>query len=181
MPGMKSIFNFIIKFLGTVVVIILIIGLGTLTAFLLFEHIYYVGETIVPEVVGDSLSVAQQKLYKANLKISISAEEFDDQIPQNHILKQDPAAGTKLKQRREIKVVVSKGEKRVTINIPDVRNKNLEEAINIIKESGLTVGKVAYVSHFSIPKNKVISQTPEPGRAILEDNTINLLVSLGNY
>jgi len=181
MLEIKGIFNFIFKFFGTLIVVIFAIGLGALAAFLLFENIYEVGETTVPRVVGDNLSVAQKKLYQANLKISILSEEFNETVPQNHIIKQEPTAGTKVKQHREIKVVVSKGTKSFTLYIPDIRNKDLEEAINIIKESGLTVGKIAYVSHFSIPKNRVISQTPEPGMATLNDNTINLLVSSGNY
>jgi len=180
MLKIKNIFNLIRTFFITIIITLLVLGMGALAAFLLFENIYYVGETEVPQVTDISLEAAQEKLYKANLKISISAEEFNDKLPRNYIIKQEPEAGTKVKQNREIRVILSKGAEKLILNIPDVRYKDLEEAINIIKDNGFKVGKIAYASHFSISKNKVISQSPEPGM-ITSNNNINLLVSSGNY
>ena len=127
------------------------------------------------------MEVAQEKLYKAGLQIKVAGEEFNDKIAQNSIIKQDPIARSIVKEHREVNVVVSKGGKFFTVNIPDLRNKELKEAITIIQEYGLTLGKITYTSHFSIPKEKVIAQVPEPGDINTKDKTVNLLVSKGPY
>lgn len=176
-----KIFNYILKTFVIIIFIIFIVGAGILCAFLVFQNVFYVPDTVVPEVVGDELEVAQEKLYNAGLKIYISGEEFNERVPKNHIIKQDPAAGSKVKEQREINIVVSKGGKLFTVNIPDLRNKDLKEAIAIIEKNGLTLGKISYASHFSIPKGKVIAQVPEPGNVTINDKTINLLVSKGTY
>lgn len=181
MNWIGRIFNYIFKTFATIIFIIFIAGAGIVCAFLVFQSVFYIPDTIVPEVVGDELEVAQEKLYNAGLKIYISGEEFNERVPKNHIIKQDPSAGSKVKEQREVNVVVSKGVKLFTVKIPDLRNKDLKEAIAIIKKNGLTLGKITYVSHFSIPKDKVIAQMPEPGNVTINDKTVNLLVSKGTY
>lgn len=161
--------------------LIFFIGAGGLCAFLIFQEVFYVPDTVVPSVIGNNLEVAQEKLNTAGLQIKISGEEFNENFFQNSVIKQDPLAGSKVKKQREIYVVVSKGGKSYTINIPDLRNKELKEAISIIRENGLTLGKVTYTNHFSIPKESIIAQVPEPGNVTTKDKIVNLLVSKGSY
>jgi len=78
-------------------------------------------------------------------------------------------------------VVVSKGSEVIVLNIPDLRNKELNEATALIEENGLTLGRVTYTNHFSVPKDVVITQTPEPGNVNSSSKEVNLLVSKGPY
>ncbi|MCK4309743.1 MAG: PASTA domain-containing protein [Candidatus Atribacteria bacterium] len=181
MVWIGRIFYFIFKPFITLIFLIFIVIAGGVCAFLIFQNVFYVPDTIVPSVIGDELGVAQEKLYTAGLQIKVSGEEFNENISQNSIIKQDPVAGSKVKEHREIYVVVSKGDKVITVNIPDLINKELKEAITIIQEYGLTLGKITYTYHFSIPKEKVIAQKPEPGNITSKDKTVNLLVSKGSY
>ena len=181
MKWIGRISHFIFKPFITLIFLIFIVIAGGVCAFLIFQNVFYVPDTIVPSVIGDGLEVAQEKLYKAGLQIKVSGEEFNENISQNSIIKQDPIAGSKVKEHREIYVVVSKGDKFFSVNIPDLRNKELKEAITIIQEYGLTLGKITYTYHFSIPKEKVIAQKPEPGNITSKDKTVNLLVSKGSY
>ncbi len=176
-----NIFYSILKPLAMVIFVALAIGVGVIGALLAFQNIFYVPDTVVPDLIGEELEAAREKLQDAGLGISVSGEEFNEKISENRIIKQKPPAGSKVKKNREIQVVISKGSKSFTVNIPDLRNKDLEEAINLLEEKGLTVGKITYVSHFSIPQDKVIAQTPEPGEATVSDKTVNLLVSKGTY
>jgi len=176
-----SILRFILKsFIATALVIFVIIA-GISCAFLAFQNVFDVSNTTVPSIVGDELKAAQQKLYNAGLKIYISGEESDERISQNKIISQDPASGTKVKLNREIYVVVSTGSKVMLVNIPDLRNKELKEATAIIEEYGLVLGRITYTSHFSVPRDVVIAQTPDPGNANTITKNINLLVSKGPY
>jgi len=176
-----SIFRFILKsFIATAFVIFVIIA-GMICAFLVFQNVFDVSTTVVPSIVGDELKVAQGKLYNAGLKIYISGEEPNERISQNKIVSQNPASGSKVKMNREINVVVSTGSKVMVVNIPDLRNKELKEATALIEEYGLILGRITYTNHFSVPKDVVIAQIPEPGNVNTITKNINLLVSKGSY
>ncbi len=181
MDWIGKIFRFIFKSFLTTAFIIFLVGAGALSALLAFQNMFDVSDTVVPSVIGDELNVAQEKLYDAGLKIYVSGEEFNEKISQNKIIAQDPAGRAKVKKNREIYVVVSKGSKVIALNIPDLRNKELKEATAIIEEYDLTLGKITYTYHFSLPKDVVIAQTPEPGNINSNSKNVNLLVSKGPY
>ena len=181
MDWIGKIFRFIFKSFLATAFIIFVVGAGALSAFLVFQNVFDVSDTVVPSVIGDELNVAQEKLYDAGLKIYVSGEEFNEKISQNKIIAQDPAGRAKVKKNREIYVVVSKGSKVIALNIPDLRNKELKEATAIIEEYDLTLGKITYTYHFSLPKDVVIAQTPEPGNINSNSKNVNLLVSKGPY
>jgi len=181
MDWIGKIFRFIFKSFLTTVFIIFVVGAGALSAFLMFQNMSDVSDTVIPSVIGDELNVAQEKLYDAGLKIYVSGEEFDDRISMNKIITQDPASGVKVKKNREVYVVISKGSKVTALNIPDLRNKELKEAADLIEEFGLVLDRITYTNHFSIPKDVVIAQIPEPGNINTNSKNINLLVSKGPY
>jgi len=181
MDWIGKIFRFIFKSFLTTAFIIFTLIAGGVCAFLVFQNVFNVSDTVVPSVIGDELNVAQEKLYDAGLKIYVSGEEFNEGISQNKIIDQDPASGAKVKKNREIYVVVSKGAKVMILNIPDLRNKELKEATALIEEYDLTLGRVTYTNHFSVPKDVVIAQTPEPGNVNSNSKEVNLLVSKGPY
>ena len=176
-----KIFNFILKSLVSIILLIFIVIAGGVSAFIIYQNVYSVPNTVVPSVIGDELKVAQEKLYNAGLQLKVSGEEFDEKISPNKIITQNPASGTTVKKNREIYVVVSKESKAIALNIPDLISKELEEATAIIEKYGFTLGKVTYTNHPSVPQGVVIAQTPEPGNINSGNNTINLLVSKGSY
>jgi hypothetical protein len=56
-------------------------------------------------------------------------------------------------------VVVSKGSKVITLNIPDLKNKELKEATVIIEEYDLILGRITYTNHFTSPRTWLL---PKP-------------------
>jgi len=181
MDWIGKIFRFIFNSFFTIVFIIFVVIAGAACGFLLFQNMFDVSDTVVPSVVGDELNVAQEKLYDAGLNIYVSGEEFNERISRNKIIAQDPASGAKVKKNREIYVVVSKGSKVIALTIPDLKNKELKEATVIIEEFGLILGRITYTNHFTVPKDVVIAQTPEPGNVNSNSKEVNLLVSKGPY
>lgn len=181
MNWIGKIFRFILKSFVATSFIIFVVGAGGLSAFLVFQNMFDVSDAVVPSVIGDELNVAQEKLYDAGLKIYVSGEEFDERISRNKIIAQDPAGGAEVKKNRKIYVVVSKGSKIMVLNIPDLKNKELKEATIIIEEFGLILGRITYTNHFTVPKDVVITQTPEPGNINSNSKNVNLLVSKGPY
>jgi len=181
MDWIGKIFRFIFKLFLTTAFIIFVVGAGAVCGFLVFQNMFDVSDTVVPSVTGDELNVAQEKLYDAGLKIYVSGEEFNERVSRNKIIAQDPASGAKVKKNREIYVVVSKGSKVIALTIPDLKNKKLKEATALIEEYDLILGRITYTNHFSVPKDMVIAQTPEPGNVKINSKEVNLLVSKGTY
>jgi len=181
MDWIGKIFRFVFKSFLTTTLIIFVVIAGATCALLAFQNMFVVSDTVVPPVIGDEIKIAQEKLYDAGLRIYISGEEFDERISRNKIITQNPAGGAKVKKNREIYVVVSKGSKVIALTIPDLKNKEIKEATALIEERGLILGKITYTNHFSVPKDVVIAQTPEPGNVKINSKEVNLLVSKGPY
>jgi len=177
----EKIFYTVFKSIASLIIFLCIFIVGGLSALFIFQNIFSVPDTVVPSVIHENLETAQEMIYNAGLKIIISGEEHNNQIPKNLIIKQKPISDSVIKENREVKVILSKGRKFVTITIPNLKNKNYDEAVSIIKEYGLILGRVTLTNHFSIPKDQVITQIPEPGDILGEDKKINLLVSNGPY
>ncbi|MEA2021545.1 MAG: PASTA domain-containing protein [Candidatus Caldatribacteriota bacterium] len=177
----EKIFYTVFKSIASLLFFLFIFIVAGLSALFVFQNIFSIPNTVVPSVIHDNLEIAQEKIYNAGLKIIISGEEHNNQLPKNLIIKQKPVSGSVIKENREVEVMLSKGRKLVTITIPDLKNKNYDKAVSIIKEYGLILGRVTLTNHFSIPKDQVITQIPEPGDILAEDKKINLLVSNGPY
>lgn len=177
----EKIFYAVFKSVATFLFILFLVIIGGLSALFVFQNIFSVPDTVVPSVIHENLEIAQEKIYNAGLKIVISGEEYNNQVSENLIIKQKPDSGSVIKENREVEVILSKGRKLVAITIPDLKDKNYDEAVSIIKEYGLVLGKVTLTNHFSIPKGQVITQIPKPGNILTEDKKINLLVSNGHY
>jgi len=134
-------------------------------------------EIEVPDLVGKSLSEADQMLESRGLYLKIRAEDNDPAMPKGHVLSQDIAAGTLVRGQAEIKVVISKGPDAHLI--PSVIGVRLEEARKLFSEKGLTVSRVMQVHSEKAAKDTVIAQKPSPDEWTGE--TISLVVSEGPY
>ena len=177
----KKMVFFIFKSISFLLLAIVIIAIGGLSALYVFQNIFAVPDTIVPSVIGDNLKTAQEKINSTGLKIVVEKEEYNRQVEENHIIAQNPVPNSKIKENREVKIVLSKGKKVELIEIPDLQNMRLDEAISLIEENGMILGRVTVTHHFSVPKDRIISQVPAPGDILSDAKTINLLVSDGKY
>ncbi|MCZ4369860.1 PASTA domain-containing protein [Enterococcus lactis] len=71
------------------------------------------GEVVVPDVSDLSEASARETLAKAKLEVATKTEEIaDDKIEEGNVVKTDPAAGTTVKQKREVTLYISSGTKK---------------------------------------------------------------------
>ena len=80
MNWIVKIFNIILKSLVSIIFIIFIVLAGGVSAFIIYQNVYSVPNTVVPSIIGEELKVAQEKLYNAGLQIKVSSDEFDEKI-----------------------------------------------------------------------------------------------------
>lgn len=156
---------------------IILLAIGLISGHLTFELLSY-GKTVeMPDLRGKNIEEAQMLLSANKLYLRVDGEEYDNYLPQGFILRQDIKSGYKLKEGREIGVILSKGPR--IRDVPDLIGKTLDSAETILKDKGLRINKIIYVHSSHAEKNIILAQRPEP----LEKggNFFTVVVSLGNF
>jgi len=151
--------------------------LGLSFGYATFKILSFSRTVEVPSLVNITLLEANEALNKAGLYLKIEGEDYDSSISAGKILRQDVPAGNKVKEKRAIKVVVSKGPR--VYSVPSMVNEDLGDAETALLQKGLKIGKVIYVHSDAVEKGKVVAQKPEPDERLTE--SITVLVSLGPY
>lgn len=156
-----------------------LIALALFSGLLTIHYIFAVGEVAVPDVIGEDTVYAADLLAEQHLKLKTVDQQFDPKVKPDHILAQDPPAGTMLKKHQVVRVILSKGAEASTI--PDVVGKRWQEATRTIKQQKFRLGNVAYVHTTEAPIDHIVTQTPPPYTEASMRTAIDLLVSLGPH
>jgi beta-lactam-binding protein with PASTA domain len=166
--------NNLIKFPLYILAFIL---LGLVFGYLTFKVLSFSRTVEVPELYGKSPLEANKLLTKYGLYLKIEGEDYDSTVPAGNILRQDEPAGNKVKERRSIKVVISKGPR--VKSIPLLVNETLLNAESILLQKGLKITKVIRVHSDTVEKDRIVAQKPGPDEQVSDQITV--LVSLGPY
>ena len=129
----------------------------------------------VPDVRNQTLDDAQQALDEAKLEYGDPMERYDEKIAKGRVITTAPAPGTALRRNAAVDVVVSKGPR--PIKIPDFTGKPAEPAEAALEKRGFEVDTTE-VNNDTVPKGRVISQSPDSGTGQKGD-VISLVVSKG--
>ena len=166
------------KVISTIVGLILLFSLslgGTLFAL----NVTNPAEVEMPNVVGLSKEEAQKEVEVAKLKFEVEKEEYNKEIPEGHVISQNPTymeRFNKVKEGSTVSVVISKGQEKATV--PNVKGKEKEEAIKLIEEAKLKAEVIEETSK-TVKEGFVISQETEPDTEAFAGDTIKIHVSTG--
>ncbi len=134
-------------------------------------------EFTLPDYTNQPLVQVDLLLREKNLTYQISSEEYASDKEKGTILKQYPVAGSKVKEGRIIKLIVSQGTKMVPI--PAVAGKSVRQAMLDLETAGLTVGEVAWAVSDTIPEKVVVFSYPAVGVEVPLGSKVNLMVNRG--
>jgi beta-lactam-binding protein with PASTA domain len=151
--------------------------LGLIFGYLTFKVLSFSRTVEIPELSGKSVLEANKLLTDRGLYLKIEGEDYDTTVPTGHIIRQGIPAGNKVKERRAIKVVISKGLR--VRSIPLLVGKTLLESESFLLEKGLKISKIIPVHSSTVEKDRIIAQKPEPHEQV--SDYITILVSLGPY
>ncbi len=137
-----------------------------------------VADVQIPDVVGKTSDEAKSIIEENNLKFEIKSEEYDEEIEAGKIISQDPAfkPNYSIKEKSTISVVVSKGQKIVTV--PKVTGKEIQEAEDELTELGLKV-EIQEEESKKVEEGYVIKQDLAANTEVNAGSTIILTVSKG--
>lgn len=130
----------------------------------------------VPDLVQQTLQQAQLALDTARLKTGRLQEAYDDVVRPGAVLRQDPAAGSRVPIDSPVTLVISRGP--TQIDMPALVGRRLEAARRLLDERSLTITYLRTVASTDVEPGTVIEQTPAAGAQIRPGHvTITLTVS----
>ena len=134
------------------------------------------GTMTAPDLVGLSLDDARRVLDSVGLQFSLGDERASADVPRNGVLAQSPPAGASVPQRGSVTLDISAGPRQ--IRIPSVAGLTVDEARNVLSDSGLSAGSVQDETSSS-PRGEVLRSKPDAGRFVGEGAPVDLIVSAG--
>ncbi len=167
---MKRVVNYIIIFL-------IIIAAGLVSGLILFNLIFSTKEVYVPDLRGTDSVTALGMLNDKQLNMVVAGQEYSPTLARNHVISQEPEPNSKVKKKKNIKVVLSLGSRKLVV--PDVVGISLREAQMALSQRGLKLSRVSAVYDAEKPRDTVIAQIPPQGRALEKGQDISLLLSAG--
>ncbi|MBM4137316.1 MAG: PASTA domain-containing protein [Nitrospira sp.] len=154
-----------------------LIFVGLVFGYLTFKILSFSRTVEVPALYGKNLVEANELLTGKGLYLKIEGEDYDSNVPPGYILRQDVPAGNKVKERRGIKVIISKGPR--VHSVPVLVNETLLNAEYLLFQKGLKIAKVIRVHSDTVEKDMILAQKPTPDERV--SDTITVLVSLGPH
>lgn len=131
----------------------------------------------VPDLKGRSIAAALDQLAPLSLGLRKSGVEFNASVPISSVLRQDPLAGTVVREGKTVRVIVSQGGQ--TVLAPAVVGLPLRNAEMMLRQSQLALGEVSESYSLKQDKGMVLSQDPKAEASVERDALVNLVVSGG--
>ena len=141
------------------------------------------GEKIpVPDLHGLELDEVKNLLDELELRYEIRDSLFEENMPRNSVLKQDPDTGEFVKEGRIIYLSINNNEV-PKVKMPDLTDKNIHQALMILEGLGIMPGKIDTTEN--IAEDAVIEQRHKgkiirPDTEIPQGSVIDLVIGDGS-
>ena len=130
----------------------------------------------VPEVVGMSLSKAENTLLNAGFKVGKLTKKHVEGQRIGAVLTQSPKAMDKAPKGSGIDLVINEGD----TPVPNLIGKPIDEAKRLLEQAGLKLGEVKEVNDHSAVKNVVLASNPNAGTKIGAGDAVSISVATGS-
>ncbi|EOU1742292.1 Stk1 family PASTA domain-containing Ser/Thr kinase [Clostridium perfringens] len=102
------------------------------------------GQIKVPNFAEMNLDSVKRTLKSLGLELGSVDEEYSDSVSRGEVISQSPNANESVDKGSKVNVTISKGKeiKNITLNIPDVSGKSVDEAKSILANAGVGVNPV---------------------------------------
>lgn len=128
----------------------------------------------VADYTNMSDAQAQQAVVNAGLRVRF-VKSPSDSIAANHVIRQNPLAGTKVGKDSLVELVISNGKP--LVGLMDFRGFSVLDAQRALQAQGFGVTVIRRFDNSA--KDNVIDQQPKPGAKVRQASRITLIVSNG--
>lgn len=131
----------------------------------------------VPDLSNKTADEAKQLLEAAGLKASSGTAKYSDTVEVNHVMEQDPAAGTEARKGDTVTYILSLGIE--SGGVPNVVGKNQSDAMAELQSADFKVDiqDGGYSSEYDA--GVVMSQNPNGGTKVEKGTTVTIYISKG--
>lgn len=163
------------KIIIGIIAVLVAIGIG------LFALGTKQNEVTIPDVENMSQTEAIRALEAKKIKVNPRIEEIsDDKIEEGNVVKTQPPIGSKIKEKSEIVLYVSKGKQ--AVSMIDVEGMSSSKAKQSLIDLGFKESNIKEKTEPSndVEKDTVISQSIKQGEDVVPENeTVTLTISKG--
>jgi serine/threonine-protein kinase len=132
---------------------------------------------LTPNLVNVPYRQAEALLANNGLKSGVVSRAFSQSVKKDFVIAHTPAAGAEITRSDRVDLLISLGPRPKEFLMPDIKGIGLEEAVRIIEECGLTVGKIHSVYREAEATNIIIDQDPLSGYYVQSDQRVDLAVN----
>jgi len=165
------------KATDVILYILILFNLLFLSAFASYR-ITLKGEMVtLPDLHGMSVEEAKKELTEKKLSLVQSGFQLHDRLDMGRVISQDPAADSRIKLNKVVKVIVSSGKEKTIV--PLVVGRSLQAVSQELKNVGLLKGKISHVHTSRYSAGRIIAQYPLPMSEVAKNSRLSMLVSQG--
>lgn len=137
-------------------------------------------ELTVPDFTALDMRTVHKVAKNLHLRVEVADSVYVKHLPLGVVFSQNPPAGSRVKKNRRIFITINSTVPRL-VTVPSVIGYSLRQAAAEISSSGLTVGKLTYVS--DIATNNVLRQQYKgkdiaAGKKLETESKIDLVLGL---
>jgi len=134
----------------------------------------------LPNFSGQSLREALVELENLSLKSGDIQYIFRLSVEPGTVINQIPAAGAEVASGSEITLYVSRGERNISVRMPDLSGLSQDEAVEILRSKGLNIGDITVERSERFLDGQVISQSVQPGEYLPRGIAVDFVISRGS-
>ncbi len=143
---------------------------------LFVNSLFAVKEVDVPDIMGMNENEAREKLEAISLILEVTERVHNKDVAEGDIISQNPKAYEKNKITNPVRVVVSKGPRKVAV--PNLVGESYDKVKMILEREGLAEGKFDQ-EYDEYPNGFVINQSVPAGISVDEGTAIDYVISIG--
>lgn len=130
----------------------------------------------MPALYGMPYREAQIRLLVQGLRIGQVLSDYSDSLPAGTVLWQSVPAQSPVSVGTAVDILVSQGP-RPSVVVPSLISLSLSEAEQVLREAGLTLGRVTVVPDPTFLPNTVVAQEPPAGQYVPPGAVVSVTVA----
>lgn len=161
----------------TIAAVLSALAVAVIGGVIALKAILYVPEVAVPNLIGRSEEEAEKIIKDLGLEFKVASREYNNEFEENEVIEQSVEEGMKVKEKYTVEVVVSKGQKEITV--PNLIGRYAIEAGIILSDAGLKEGRVTEENSENVPAGQIIDQYPAANSPADENDAVDYVISIG--
>jgi|WetSurMetagenome_2_1015567.scaffolds.fasta_scaffold212056_2 eukaryotic-like serine/threonine-protein kinase len=133
---------------------------------------------VVPDIENMTERQARNEFKKTGFTIGDVKKIWDEKHDKDLVIHAYPAERTTISRDMKVDIILSKGPKPTSAEMPNIVGETLADAKKKMEECGLKIGTMHYKNDHSLLPGTVISQSIPPGENVPFEKAVTITVSV---